>query len=57
MKIDREKVNENKEEIKKQIEKAEIDIKELSKTEPELAKQFMNDLNLFKLLIGEKIDD
>jgi len=57
MKIDMEKVNENKEEIKKQIEKTEKDIKELSETQPELAKQFMNELNLFKVLVGEKIDD
>ncbi len=57
MTIDMKKVEKNKDEIKKQIEKAEIDIKELSNTQPELAKQLTNDLNLFKVLVGETINN
>lgn len=51
--IDMQKVEENKEEIKKQIEEAEKDISELAETQPVLANQLMNDLGLFKILIGE----
>jgi prefoldin subunit 5 len=51
-----EKVEENKEEIKKQIEKTEKDIQELAETQPVLANQLMNDLELFKILTGENKD-
>lgn len=51
--IDMQKVEENKEKIKKQIEKAEKDILELAETQPVLANQLMNDLGLLKILTGE----